>query len=343
MADQLLSTVSHHSSVPDNYVRPESQRPRLHEVVRDADIPTIDLGSLDVSRVIAQVGDACSSFGFFQVVNHGVPDELMLSLMAVASEFFRLPPEEKAKHYSDDPAKKMRLSTSFNIRKETVRNWRDYLRLHCYPLEEFVPGWPSNPASFKEVVSGYCREVRQLGFRLLGLISLSLGLEEEYMVKVLGEQEQHMAVNYYPKCPEPELTYGLQAHTDPNALTILLQEPKVAGLQVLKDGKWIAVNPQPNAYVINIGDQLQALSNGRYRSVCHRAVVNSDTDRMSVASFLCPCNSAVISPPEKLVGDGSPAVYRSYTYEEYYSKFWSRNLDDEHCLELFKASDAQEA
>ncbi|CAD5193650.1 unnamed protein product [Musa acuminata subsp. malaccensis] len=337
MADQLLSTVSHHSSLPDTYVRPESQRPRLHEVVRDANIPTIDLGSPDVSRVIAQVGDACRSFGFFQVVNHGVPVELMLAMMAVASEFFRLPPEEKAKHYSDDPTKKMRLSTSFNIRKETVRNWRDYLRLHCYPLEEFVPGWPSNPASFKEVVSGYCREVRQLGLRLLGLISLSLGLEEAYMVKVLGEQEQHMAVNYYPKCPEPELTYGLQAHTDPNALTILLQDPKVAGLQVLKNGKWIAVNPQPDAYVINIGDQLQALSNGRYRSVCHRAVVNSETDRMSVASFLCPCNSAVISTPEKLVVDGSPAIYRSYTYEEYYNKFWSRNLDDEHCLELFKS------
>lgn len=111
--------------------------------------------------------------------------------------------------------------------------------------------------SLREVVSGYCREVRQLGLRLLGLISLSLGLEEDYMVKVLGEQEQHMAVNYYPKCPEPELTYGLQAHTDPNALTILLQDPKVAGLQVLKNGKWIAVNPQPDAYVINIGDQLQ--------------------------------------------------------------------------------------
>ncbi|XP_064994114.1 flavanone 3-dioxygenase 2-like isoform X3 [Musa acuminata AAA Group] len=186
MADQLLSTVSHHSSLPDTYVRPESQRPRLHEVVRDANIPTIDLGSPDVSRIIAQVGDACRSFGFFQVVNHGVPVELMLAMMAVASEFFGLPPEEKAKHYSDDPTKKMRLSTSFNIRKETVRNWRDYLRLHCYPLEEFVPGWPSNPASFKEVVSGYCREVRQLGLRLLGLISLSLGLEEDYMVKVLG-------------------------------------------------------------------------------------------------------------------------------------------------------------
>jgi isopenicillin N synthase-like dioxygenase len=90
------------------------------------------------------------------------------------------------------------------------------------------------------------------------MISLSLGLEEDYIEKALGEQEQHMAVNYYPQCPEPELTYGLPKHTDPNALTVLLQDPNVAGLQVLKDGsRWIAVNPRPNAFVINLGDQLQ--------------------------------------------------------------------------------------
>ncbi|XP_065038862.1 flavanone 3-dioxygenase 2-like [Musa acuminata AAA Group] len=336
MADQLLSAVSDYVSIPESYVRPESQRPRLNEVIRGANIPTIDFGSEDELQIIAQVADACRSFGFFQVVNHGVPLESMQKMMAVASEFFRLPPEEKAKHYSDDPAKKMRLSTSFNIKKETVRNWRDYLRLHCYPLEEFVPGWPSNPASFRDVVSTYCREVRRLGFRLLRAISLSLELEEGYMAKVLGEQEQHMAVNYYPKCPEPELTYGLQAHTDPNALTVLLQDPNVAGLQVLKDGKWIAVNPQPDALVINIGDQLQALSNGRYRSVWHRAVVNSERERISVASFLCPSSSVVISPPEKLVGDRARPVYRTYTYDEYYKKFWSRNLDDDHCLKLFE-------
>ena len=82
---------------------------------------------------------------------------------------------------------------------------------------------------------------------------------------------------------------------------------------------------------------MQALSNGRYKSVWHRAVVNSDEERMSVASFLCPCNSAVISPAKTLTGDGSAAVYRSFTYAEYYKKFWSRNLDQEHCLELFKS------
>ncbi|THU73554.1 hypothetical protein C4D60_Mb04t24090 [Musa balbisiana] len=337
MADQLLSTVPHHHSLPENYIRPESQRPRLAEVISDAHVPAVDLSSPDKSHVIAQIADACRSYGFFQVLNHGVPVELMVKMMVIALEFFRLPPEEKAKHYSDDPARKMRLSTSFNIRKETVHNWRDYLRLHCYPPEDYVPEWPSNPSSFKEVASAYCKEVRQLGFRLLGAISLSLGLEEKYMEEVLGEQEQHMAINYYPKCPQPQLTYGLPAHTDPNALTILLQDPDVSGLQVLKHDQWIAVHPQPHAFVINIGDQLQALSNGRYKSVWHRAVVNSEKERMSIASFLCPCNCATISPPEKLISEASPAMYRSYTYEEYYKKFWSRNLDDEHCLELFRS------
>lgn len=68
-----------------------------------------------------------------------------------------------------------------------------------------------------------------------------------------------MAMNFYPQCPEPDLTYGLPAHTDPNALTILLQDPEVAGLNVQKDGKWIAVDPLPGALVINIGDQLQVM------------------------------------------------------------------------------------
>lgn len=109
----------------------------------------------------------------------------------------------------------------------------------------------------REIVSNYCKEVRELGLRVEELISEGLGLEKDTVERILGQQGQHMAVNYYPPCPEPELTYGLPGHTDPNALTILLQDHDVAGLQVLKDGKWLAVNPIPNAFVINIGDQLQ--------------------------------------------------------------------------------------
>ena len=112
----------------------------------------------------------------------------------------------------------------------------------------------------RDTVSNYCMEVRELGFRIEEYISESLGLEKDYIKNVLGEQGQHMAVNYYPPCPEPELTFGLPGHTDPNALTILLQEVTVSGLQVLKDGNWVAIKPLPNAFVINIGDQIQVTS-----------------------------------------------------------------------------------
>lgn len=336
----LLATGIRHATLPESYVRPESERPRVAEVAQYCeDVPIIDLGCDDRHAVVKQIGDACRKYGFFQVINHGVKKETVERMVGVAHEFFGLPVEEKMKLYSDDPTKTTRLSTSFNISKEKVHNWRDYLRLHCHPLPKYVPDWPSNPPSFKEVASSYCKEVRELGMRLQELISESLGLEKDYIEKVLGDQGQHMAVNYYPPCPEPELTFGLPPHTDPNTLTILLQDHHVPGLQVLlEDGRWVAVHPQANAFVVNVGDQLQAMSNGNYKSVHHRAIVNAGRARLSVASFLCPSDDAVIGPAMALVeGHGSGgAAYRSFTYAEYYKKFWSRNLDDEHCLEHFK-------
>ncbi|KAJ1693596.1 hypothetical protein LUZ63_010294 [Rhynchospora breviuscula] len=285
MAEQLLSTAPRHDTLPQNYIRPESQRPRLSEVVTDTNIPIIDLSSPNKSLIISQIANACEKYGLFQVVNHGITEEMLRKVMGIGKEFFRLPPEEKAKLYSDDPAKKMRLSTSFNVRKETVHNWRDYLRLHCYPLEEFVPDWPSKPELFKEIMSTYCTQVRQLGFRLFGYISEGLGLETDYIENVLGEQEQHLAVNYYPQCPEPELTYGLPAHTDPNALTILLQDQQVSGLQVLKEGKWIAVDPVPWALTINMGDQLQATVNIALLKTADRACLQQDCSTTESALF----------------------------------------------------------
>ncbi|CAD6262587.1 unnamed protein product [Miscanthus lutarioriparius] len=135
MGSQLLSTVERREVLPESYIRPEFDRPRLAEVTTDSDVPLIDLASPDKQRVIDQIGLACRTYGFFQVINHGIEEELLEKMMAVGLQFFRLPPAEKEKLYSDEPSKKIRLSTSFNVRKETVHNWRDYLRLHCHPLE----------------------------------------------------------------------------------------------------------------------------------------------------------------------------------------------------------------
>lgn len=125
-----------------------------------------------------------------------------------------------------------------------------YFRCLRIIINLYVHGW------CREVVGKYCTEVRALVLNLLAAISESLGLDPDCLNKALRKHAQHMAVNYYPRCPNPELTFGLPGHTDPNVLTVLLQGD-VSGLQVFKNGQWCAVQPIPNAFVVNVGDQLQ--------------------------------------------------------------------------------------
>ena len=106
----------------------------------------------------------------------------------------------------------------------------------------------------------YLEELVKLGGRLTKVLSINLGLEEDYLQNAFGGGEEVGAclrVNFYPKCPQPELTLGLSPHSDPGGMTILLPDQDVPGLQVRKDGKWITVKPAPHAFIINIGDQLQ--------------------------------------------------------------------------------------
>ncbi|KAK2664435.1 hypothetical protein Ddye_003009 [Dipteronia dyeriana] len=287
--------------VPTNYIQPIHNRPNLSDVK-----------------------------------NHGIPEKIINNIISIAREFFKLPESERLKNYSDDPSKTTRLSTSFNVKTEKVANWRDYLRFHCYPLQDYIQEWPSNPPSFKEHVAEYCTSVRGLILRLLEAISESLGLQGDYIDKNMNKHGQHMALNYYPPCPEPELTYGIPGHTDPNLITLILQDD-VPGLQVLRNGNWVAVNPIPNTFIVNIGDQMQVLSNDKYKSVLHRAVENSDKERISVPTFYCPSPDSVIGPAMELVDQHNPAVYRNFTYGEYYNKFLNKGLATACCLEMFKA------
>ncbi|XP_008783539.1 protein DMR6-LIKE OXYGENASE 1-like [Phoenix dactylifera] len=338
LSDLVSSFVEY---VPSNYIRPASDRPDLLNVeTSDTTIPIVDLQGLagtNRSRVVEEIGIACENDGFFQVTNHGIPKDVIEGMLRVAKEFFHLPESERLKSYSDDPAKTTRLSTSFNVKTEKASSWRDYLRLHCYPLENFVDEWPCNPPCFRQVVAEYCKNARELVLRLLEAISESLELEGDYMVKALGKQAQHMAINYYPPCPQPELTYGLPGHKDPNAITILLQDG-VPGLQVLRKGKWVTVNPDPDTLVINIGDMIQVLSNDRFKSVLHRVVVSKTSERISVPTFYCPSPDALIKPAEVVVEKGHPPIYRSFTYAEYYEKFWNQGLQSASWLDVFKAT-----
>ncbi|KAL3577303.1 hypothetical protein D5086_022586 [Populus alba] len=340
LADLASSGVK---QIPSNYIRPISDRPNLSDVqISDGSIPLIDLHGLNGpnhSTIIQQIGRACQRDGFFQVKNHGIPEEMISIILDIARQFFKLPESERLKNYSDDPTKTTRLSTSFNIKTEQVSSWRDFLRLHCYPLEDYVHEWPSNPPSFRKDVAEYCTSVRGLVLRLLEAISESLGLERDCIDKKLGGHGQHMAMNYYPPCPQPELTYGLPGHTDPNLITILLQDD-VPGLQVLRNGKWIAVNPIPNTFIVNIGDQMQALSNYRYKSLLHQAIVNCEKERVSIASYCYPSDDAMIGPAKKLVDKDHPAIYKDFTYSEFHESMWRVKCSTAKRLDLFKAARA---
>lgn len=148
--------------LPSNYIRPLSERPDLSQVLHDYDtnsshnnIPLIDLQNLcgpDRPNIVKQIGEACLNYGFFQVKNHGISDTVVNNMLRVGREFFELPQSERLKNYSEDPSKTTRLSTSFNIKTEKVANWRDFLRLHCYPLQDFIHEWPTNPPSFRSSI-----------------------------------------------------------------------------------------------------------------------------------------------------------------------------------------------
>lgn len=105
----------------------------------------------------------------------------------------------------------------------------------------------------------YGKQVALLCEMLLGLLSTNLGLEEDYLQEAFGGKNvgECMRINYYPKCPQPHLTLGLSSHSDPGGMTVLLPDESVRGLEVRKDGRWILVEPRPDAFIVNIGDQLQ--------------------------------------------------------------------------------------
>ncbi|KAL5551468.1 hypothetical protein UlMin_001644, partial [Ulmus minor] len=160
----LADLASDAKYVPSKYIRPVSDRPNLTEVNTsgEASIPLIDLQGLDGpnhDEIIKQIGQACQN---------------MNNVLRIAKDFFRLPESERLKSYSDDPTKTTRLSTSFNLKTEKFSSWRDFLRLHCYPLEDYVNEWPTNPPSFGEYVAKYCTNVRGLALQLLEAISESL-------------------------------------------------------------------------------------------------------------------------------------------------------------------------
>ncbi|CAL5032758.1 unnamed protein product [Urochloa decumbens] len=292
--------------VPQQYIRPLSERPSGNNTTKKSDtsvkIPTIDLAGFASNdehrkRILEEITDACRNWGFFQVVNHGV---------------------------DLDDVKRMRqgYGSRVGVDKAAILDWSDYYFLNLFPTNTTNPKmWPNAPCNLRDVTQKYTCHMMNLSSILLKAISNTLELDEEHLHMAFGGSHgisANMRVTYYPKCPQPDLTLGLSPHTDVGGITLLLlDDNNISGTQVRKENEWVTLQSVPGAFIVNVGDQIQIISNGKYKSVEHRVLANSDQDRVNIAFFCNPEGDFPIAPASKLVSPVSPALYHPKTFNEY--------------------------
>lgn len=320
---QALSHVTLHE-LPAKFIRPAHEQPENSKAIEGVTVPVISL-SQPHDVVVNELSKACSEWGFFLITDHGIEPSLIGRLKEVGEEFFKLPQKEK-ESYANDPSSGSfeGYGTKMTKNLDEKVEWVDYYFHIMHPPKKLNHDmWPKNPSSYRGVTEEYNVEILRTTNKLLELLSEGLGLDGKVLNSSLGgdEIEFEMKINMYPPCPQPQLALGVEPHTDMSALTLLVPND-VPGLQVWKDGNWVAVNYLPNALFVHVGDQLEVLSNGKYKSVLHRSLVNKERTRMSWAVFVVPPHEAVIGPLPELIDEKSPAKYSTKTYAEYrYRKF----------------------
>ncbi|XP_057832896.2 oxoglutarate-dependent flavonoid 7-O-demethylase 1 [Cryptomeria japonica] len=303
--------------VPARYILPSDQRP-VPAIEAPQSIPVIDLAAHH-SEIVTQIAKASEDWGFFQVINHGIDLSLLERIKRVSQEFFDLPLEEKRKQCPVRPGTRMLegYGRFFDISDDTVLDWVDALVHYVYPPSVMaVEHWPKTPHTYRETYEKYGEEVLNLTDKLLGFLSEGLGLDSDYVQTLIKESLLQLRINYYPPCPQPDLVNGLRPHSDGSVLTVLLDD-QVEGLQVRKGEEWFTISPVPGSLIVNVGDLLQIVSNGKYKSAEHRAVVNTNQYRMSVVLFLLAEDGVSIAPAPELIDESHPRLYQSTISEEY--------------------------
>ncbi|EOA14681.1 hypothetical protein CARUB_v10027953mg [Capsella rubella] len=295
------------------------------------DIPFIDLSNQDEKLVARAVVKASEEWGVFQVVNHGIPTELIRRLQEVGSKFFELP--ELEKEAIAKPEDSMDIEGYMTKYEDEARNaWADHLFHRIWPPSKInYRFWPTNPPEYREVNEEYASHMKKLAEKIMEWLSEGLGLPREALKESLGGEtvEYLMKINYYPPCPDMDSVLGVPGHSDFNGITLLVANDAL-GLQVFKDDNWIDTMYITSGIIVIIGDQFQRMSNGKYKSVVHRATRNKEKTRISWPVFVESNLDQVLGPlPELTSGDNSAPKFKSYAYKDFkIRKLKQLTLDD---------------
>lgn len=287
-------------------------------------IPVISIAKLERRGTLRALDAACSEWGFFQVVDHGLDDALIGTLHRQMRAFFAQP----------QVAKRAISRTAENpwgfFDRELTKNTRDWKQIYDYGPPDggaLLPQWPAALPAFRPVVEAFYGACETLALRLLGAVAVNLGMAPGHLASAFAPAHtSFLRLNYYPPCPNPARPAGLATpvaghlginhHTDAGALTVLLQDTQ-PGLEVYRRGVWHLVEPLRGALVINIGDIVQVWSNDRYEAALHRVIASTAAERFSAPFFLNPAYSAAYAPLPTTVDAARPPAYRPIVWGEF--------------------------
>ncbi|PRQ46816.1 putative aminocyclopropanecarboxylate oxidase [Rosa chinensis] len=282
--------------------------------MKEMEIPVIDFGEIngeERSKTMALLNQACEQWGFFQIENHGIDKKLMDKVKQLVNAHY----EENLKEsfYQSEIARSLEKDDTSD------KDWETTFFVWHRPTSN-IEAIPNISEDLCKTMNEYIAQLINLAEKLSELMCENLGLEKDDIKDAFSGSKGPSVgtkVAKYPKCSQPERVRGLREHTDAGGIILLFQDDQVPGLEFFKDGKWVAIPPSKNNTIfVNTGDQLEVLSNGRYKSTLHRVLTDKNGSRLSIATFYNPAGDALISPAPKLL---YPSSFRFQDYLKLYA------------------------
>ncbi|XP_031275806.1 gibberellin 20-oxidase-like protein [Pistacia vera] len=290
------------------------------------DLPILDISQPLDSSSLSSISEACKTWGFFLISNHGISKDVYTRLSMLSKQLFGLPSDTKLEL---GPLSSTKTYTPHFIASpffESLRVAGPNFFASAQSSANIL--FDKQSLEFSEILQEYGSKMAELSKKIIEVLLMCLGdgFEKKYYESEFKNCHGYLRIiNYTPPQSLENEVEGLGMHTDMSCVTIVYQD-EIGGLQVRsKEGKWMDISPFEGTLVVNIGDMLQAWSNEKFRSSEHRVILKRPANRLSLAFFWCFEDEKVILAPDEVVGEGNMKLYKPFVCLDYL-KFRENNV-----------------